>query len=371
MELIQAVLPAGAQGQAHSGGGRADRRGPDSRGHRRTPGALGHADLRPGAPGSAARLRTGRRRGARAAGRLLTTGTGACPGQASGILALDPDRARELAAAGQPVILARPTTSPADLHGMIAAQGILTATGGTTSHAAVIARALGKPCVVGCGDVVIRPGDRVLEAAAGTSWPKATTYPWTGPRRGLPRRHGSVHRPRGRRRPGHLAWHVPGPPPPRNCSAGSPARDVEAARRPGDRPGHRHRRHAGCDRPPGRPESRRCWSRRRSAQRGCRRWKTPSLRSSPRSWPRQRALEWGSARIDFLADESREVMHQTALITRHPQLSMPLGAPALVEAQIAGLARAAVAASQTGCTSPSGTCPTPGRPPRCGRSATG
>jgi pyruvate,orthophosphate dikinase len=101
---------------------------------------------------------------ARAAGRLLATGSGACPGQASGILVLDPARARDLAAQGRRVILARPTTSPADLHGMIAAQGIMTATGGTTSHAAVIARALGKACVVGCGDVRISAGERTLSA---------------------------------------------------------------------------------------------------------------------------------------------------------------------------------------------------------------
>ncbi len=91
---------------------------------------------------------------ARQAG-ALASGIGASPGQVSGIVVVDPDRAVEVAATGESVILARPTTSPLDLHGMIAATGIVTALGGATSHAAVVARALGKPCVVGCADVEI------------------------------------------------------------------------------------------------------------------------------------------------------------------------------------------------------------------------
>ncbi|HOZ58613.1 MAG TPA: pyruvate, phosphate dikinase, partial [Nakamurella multipartita] len=103
---------------------------------------------RPGfAAGEVAAARTG--------GRVLTTGVGACPGQVSGVLVLDPDRAQSMAAAGTPVVLARAITSPADLHGMIAAQGIITATGGSTSHAAVVARALGTCCVVGAADLII------------------------------------------------------------------------------------------------------------------------------------------------------------------------------------------------------------------------
>lgn len=87
---------------------------------------------------------------ARAGGALLGTGIGASPGHASGIAVLDPDRAAEMGAQGHSVILVRPTTSPLDVHGMIAASGIVTAVGGSTSHAAVVARALNKPCVVGC-----------------------------------------------------------------------------------------------------------------------------------------------------------------------------------------------------------------------------
>src|SRR5690606_9164706 len=60
--------------------------------------------------------------------------------------------AERRAAAGEAVVLARPTTSPEDLHGMIAARAIVTEQGGSTSHAAVVSRSLGRPCVVGCGD---------------------------------------------------------------------------------------------------------------------------------------------------------------------------------------------------------------------------
>ncbi|MCU1423758.1 MAG: pyruvate phosphate dikinase PEP/pyruvate-binding, partial [Microbacteriaceae bacterium] len=92
---------------------------------------------------------------ARDAGRLLSEGIGASPGQVTGLLGLDPDRAVAAAKAGEHVILARQFTSPTDLHGMIAADGIVTATGGATSHAAVVARALGRSCVVGCSDIGI------------------------------------------------------------------------------------------------------------------------------------------------------------------------------------------------------------------------
>jgi pyruvate,orthophosphate dikinase len=97
---------------------------------------------------------------AKADGRLLAAGIGASPGQVSGIVSLDPDRAEAAAKTGQHVILVRPTTSPHDLHGMIAADGILTSLGGATSHAAVVARALNKPCVVGCDHLIIDAATR-------------------------------------------------------------------------------------------------------------------------------------------------------------------------------------------------------------------
>ncbi|HLX10882.1 MAG TPA: pyruvate, phosphate dikinase, partial [Thermoanaerobaculia bacterium] len=103
-----------------------------------------------------------------AAGRLLARGLPAGPGAASGRLVLSADRAAELAAQG-PVILVRAETSPEDIVGMHAAAGILTSRGGMTSHAAVVARGMGKPCLVGAGGLdvderagVVRAGGRVL-----------------------------------------------------------------------------------------------------------------------------------------------------------------------------------------------------------------
>ena len=81
----------------------------------------------------------------------VAQGEGACPGAASGVLVGDPDEAEKRAAAGEDVILVRRTTSPDDVHGMIAARGVVTEQGGSTSHAAVVSRALGRPCVVGTG----------------------------------------------------------------------------------------------------------------------------------------------------------------------------------------------------------------------------
>ncbi len=84
------------------------------------------------------------------AGRLLATGVNASPGAAVGMLAFDADTAEEWGKGGKPVILIRPETKPDDVHGMLAAKGILTSRGGATSHAAVVARQFGIPAVVGC-----------------------------------------------------------------------------------------------------------------------------------------------------------------------------------------------------------------------------
>ena len=83
-------------------------------------------------------------------GRLLAHGLPAGPGAASGRIALTAERAAEMAASG-PVLLVRDETSPEDIVGMHAAAGILTSRGGMTSHAAIVARGLGKPCLVGAG----------------------------------------------------------------------------------------------------------------------------------------------------------------------------------------------------------------------------
>lgn len=81
----------------------------------------------------------------------LAHGEGACPGVGAGVVVTDPDEAERRANAGEAVILARPTTSPEDVHGMLSSKAVMTEMGGSTSHAAVVSRALGLPCVVGCG----------------------------------------------------------------------------------------------------------------------------------------------------------------------------------------------------------------------------
>jgi pyruvate,orthophosphate dikinase len=96
--------------------------------------------------------------------RLLARGLPASPGAAVGEVVFDADRAVEWAKAGRHVILVRPETSPEDVAGMYAAQGIVTARGGRTSHAAVVAVGMGKSCVVGAGDVAVDMDRRVFVA---------------------------------------------------------------------------------------------------------------------------------------------------------------------------------------------------------------
>ena len=92
---------------------------------------------------------------AQKAGRVLTTGLAAGPGAATGQLVFSAAKAEELAEKGKKVVLARVETSPEDLRGMIAAEGILTSRGGVSSHAALVARQMGKVCVVGAGAISI------------------------------------------------------------------------------------------------------------------------------------------------------------------------------------------------------------------------
>jgi pyruvate,orthophosphate dikinase len=87
---------------------------------------------------------------ARAAAKVVARGEAACPGVASGRVVADVDTAESLADEID-VVLARPTTDPDDVPGMIVSAAILTEIGGSTSHAAVVSRELGTPCVVGCG----------------------------------------------------------------------------------------------------------------------------------------------------------------------------------------------------------------------------
>lgn len=86
---------------------------------------------------------------------IIGKGLPASPGAAVGKVVFDSDTAEEMHEKGEPVILVRIETSPEDVGGMSAAEGILTSRGGMTSHAAVVARGWGKPCVAGCGDIII------------------------------------------------------------------------------------------------------------------------------------------------------------------------------------------------------------------------
>jgi pyruvate, orthophosphate dikinase len=93
---------------------------------------------------------------------VAARGLNASPGAASGTVVLDADTAEERGKAGESVILVRWETTPDDIHGLIQAAGILTAHGGMTSHAAVVARGMGKPCVAGCEDLTIDLDRRAL-----------------------------------------------------------------------------------------------------------------------------------------------------------------------------------------------------------------
>ena len=91
---------------------------------------------------------------------VLAQGLPASPGAASGKMVFDADRAESKAKLGEKVILVREETKPDDIHGFFASQGILTSRGGKTSHAAVVARSMGKPCVSGCEAIVINDLNR-------------------------------------------------------------------------------------------------------------------------------------------------------------------------------------------------------------------
>ena len=285
---------------------------------------------------------------ARTGGRLLTTGIGACPGQVSGALVLDPDRAKSLADAGRAVVLARSVTSPADLHGMIAARGIVTATGGSTSHAAVVARALGTCCVVGAGELLIdanartlRVGDRTLAEGDPVSLDGATGELFAGAfatatpaaaSDGLGRLL-SIAAAQSRC---EVLSRVTLPP------------DVALAREAGcaglvtaiddvlAATGHLDGLVAHLLEGPARGDD------------GFERFTdliaqelTPLLRAAG-------DLDVGVRAIDLVADESRELLQQTAVTTRHPELAVPLGRLGLIEAQLAGLDRAVAASGSVG-----------------------
>ncbi len=93
---------------------------------------------------------------------IVARGLPASPGAASGIVVFDADEAERLNAEGKKLIMVRTETTPDDIHGIVASQGILTSRGGMTSHAAVVARGMGKPCVCGCESVSIDYGENMF-----------------------------------------------------------------------------------------------------------------------------------------------------------------------------------------------------------------
>ncbi len=99
---------------------------------------------------------------------VILTGLPASPGAACGEIVFSPDDAEEAASKGRTVILVRTETSPEDIHGMHAAAGILTARGGMTSHAAVVARGMGRPCIVGAGALRIDAANGTMTAGTET-----------------------------------------------------------------------------------------------------------------------------------------------------------------------------------------------------------
>ena len=116
------------------------------------------------------RIAPASRKKAEEEGLLMAEGLPASPGAATGAVVFSADLASELAGKGEKVLLVRPVTNPDDVHGMIASQGVLTSEGGMTSHAAVVARQMGKPCVAGCSNIKIdlktkqfKVGDRVVK----------------------------------------------------------------------------------------------------------------------------------------------------------------------------------------------------------------
>ena len=186
-------------------------------------------------------------------GDLLATGLNVSPGAASGILAFDADTAERWGAKEKKaVIMVRPETKPDDVHGMLAARGILTSRGGRTSHAALVARQFGKPAVVGVSAMDVDIGEARVPRSAAASSARATPSPSTGRRaRCSPAaedRGAGIHRPVPREAP-RLGRRLP--PPRRVGQRGLPAR-----RRAGPRlrrAGHRavpHRAHVLRNRAP-------------------------------------------------------------------------------------------------------------------------
>ena len=95
---------------------------------------------------------------------ILARGSGASPGAATGKVYFDATRGAEAAEKGEAIILVRPETKPDDIHGIAVAVGVVTSRGGATSHAAVVTRGMGKPCIVGCEALQVDPERGIMEA---------------------------------------------------------------------------------------------------------------------------------------------------------------------------------------------------------------
>ena len=111
--------------------------------------------------------------------KVIATGLPASPGAASGEIVFSADEAESLKAQGKKVILVRVETSPEDIHGMHAAEGILTTRGGMTSHAAVVARGMGKPCVSGAGSLRVDYAAQTMSGRRQRRSRRATSSPST------------------------------------------------------------------------------------------------------------------------------------------------------------------------------------------------
>jgi len=105
---------------------------------------------------------------AKKSAQLLTKGLPASPGAAVGQIVFKANEAHQRNEDGKKVVLVRVETSPEDIQGMVAAQGILTARGGMTSHAAVVARGMGKCCVAGAGELIINEKEKTLTVSGHT-----------------------------------------------------------------------------------------------------------------------------------------------------------------------------------------------------------
>ena len=109
---------------------------------------------------------------AMAEAKKIATGVNASPGAAVGKIVFDTEEAAQRGEAGEKVILVRVETCPDDIHGMAVSQGVLTLRGGATSHAAVVAKGMGKPCVSGCEDIKIDLANETLTGSDGTVYRK-------------------------------------------------------------------------------------------------------------------------------------------------------------------------------------------------------